>query len=197
MPVAFAVCVIFFTNAPLAKAADEGGFLAALGKSDYQAAGLEKLSEAERARLDALVRAYAEGRYQGQAGQAVVAVAASTASPAYVGQPVAEPSVVPIAATPAPAEKSKVEKPKKVKIDPGTEIEYTTMDTELAGTFAGFERGTIFTLANGQRWKVIGGSYVCGPDPRVKKVRVKPGVLGAFFLEFENVRVRAKVQLLK
>ncbi len=152
------------------------GFSDALGKADYEAAGLEKLSDAERARLDELVKVYAAGKYKAADAQTPPAPAPAATS------------------APAPAPKPKKQ---KVKIDPGTEIEYNTMDTELAGTFAGFEKGTIFTLANGQRWKVIDGTYVCAPDPRIKKVRVKPGILGSFFLEFEKIGTRAKVQLLK
>lgn len=170
-----AACVLFLANAR----ADEK-FSQKLDKSDYDAAGLGKLSDAERARLDALVGAYADGQYR-------TAVVTTEVAPAKNEN--AE----------KPEKPGRPEKPKKqkVQIDPGTEIEYNAMDSELVGTFAGFEKGTVFTLANGQRWKVTDGSYVCGPDPRVRKVRVKPGVFGSFFLEFEKVNVRPKVQLLK
>lgn len=167
-PVVCAAGMIF-----AATAFAEPGFSDGLGKADFKAAGLEKLSGAERARLDALVKAYAAGDYK-----AAEAAAAPAPSPASAPKP--------------PAPKKQI-----VKIDPGAEIEYNTMDSELAGTFAGFEKGTVFTLTNGQRWKVVDGTYVCGPDERVKKVRVKPGVLGSFFLEFEKVGVRAKAQLVK
>lgn len=190
------VCVagMFFTVAGRADA----GFSESISKADYEAAGLKKLSAAQRAKLDALIKAYAAGDYAAAEvnGPAPVAPANAPAPQvAKIEEAPAEVAVAEVVATPAAA----TPKPKKqkVKIDPGTEIEYNTMDSELVGTFAGFEKGTVFTLANGQRWKVIDGVYVCGPDARVNKVRVKPGVFGSFFLEFEKVSVRAKVQLVK
>ncbi|MDF9833367.1 hypothetical protein M2103_001591 [Ereboglobus sp. PH5-5] len=163
------------------------GFSGGLSKADYEAAGLTKLSAAERAHLDALVRAHAAG--------ACVANAETQAA----AKPIGDEPVAVVATDAATAKPKSPPKPnrQKVKVDPGTEIEYNTMELELAGTFAGFEKGTVFTLSNGQRWKVVSGSYSCGPDPRVKKVRVKPGVLGSFFLEFERVKTQAKVKLVK
>ena len=59
--------------------------------------------------------------------------------------------------------------------------------------FAGFTPGTVIVLANGQRWRVVSGSYVTAPMPKVRKVWIEPGVLGSFFLRFEGVGVQPKV----
>jgi hypothetical protein len=81
----------------------------------------------------------------------------------------------------------------KVTLKPGTAVEYETVETALVGDFSGWSVGTLFTLSNGQRWRVVNGSYVAPKDSTPRKVRIVPGVLGSFFLEIEGIRSRPKV----
>ena len=82
----------------------------------------------------------------------------------------------------------------KVMLKPGTEVEYEKAETRLEGQFRGWEKGTIFTLENGQRWQVQEGSYTTPPEVGPHRVVIAPGVLGSFFLEIEGVRQRPKVK---
>ena len=43
--------------------------------------------------------------------------------------------------------------------------------------------------------KYESGSYVSGSDLTIRKVRIEPGVLGAFFLRIDGVSVRPKVRI--
>jgi hypothetical protein len=56
--------------------------------------------------------------------------------------------------------------------------------SHIPGTFYGWGQGSQITLANGQVWQVVdeGGRRMQLQDP---KVRVRRGMMGAFYLEFE------------
>ena len=83
----------------------------------------------------------------------------------------------------------------KVLLTPGTEIEYATVESRIAGDFQGWDGRTLFTLENGQRWQADGsGSYVTSPIAR-PAVKIAPGVLGSFWMTVEGVKSRVKVKL--
>jgi hypothetical protein len=56
--------------------------------------------------------------------------------------------------------------------------------SHIPGLFYGWGQGSQITLANGQVWQVVdeGGRRMQLQDP---KVRVRRGMMGAFYLEFE------------
>jgi hypothetical protein len=84
----------------------------------------------------------------------------------------------------------------KVVLRPGTEIEYTTLDATLAGPFHGWEKGSILTLTNGQRWLVTDDDRYWAPSSgKPVHVRISPGILGSFFMEIEHGG-RPRVQFL-
>lgn len=83
----------------------------------------------------------------------------------------------------------------KVLLRPGTKVEYAEIQSRLTEPFRGWRKGMLFRLENGQIWQVTEGTYVDRAQPAGKSVTVVPGVLGSFFLEFEDVRPRAKVTL--
>ena len=58
------------------------------------------------------------------------------------------------------------------------------IESHIPGTFRGWGQGSQITLANGQVWQVVdeGGRRMQLQDP---KVRVRRGMMGAFYLEFE------------
>lgn len=157
-------CVVLVWVAGL-KAED---FSKTLTIEEFKAAGLDKLSADELARLDSLVR----------------------------NERAVEISKVREETTKAKAENGSAKAAStesllhrmRVVLTPGTDIAYETIETQLIGKYRGFERGTVFTLANGQRWRVIEGSYWSPPrdEDKPRKVKIVPGMLGAFFIEIEG-----------
>ncbi len=169
------------------KAASASPFTSQLSSDDFSSAGLSKLTPAERARLDALVKAY-------ESGELARARAAAAAAQAGAERAANQATVAPSSLTPTqPPEKSGAGWLRRITLNPGTKVEYETVETELVGPFSGWHPGTVFTLNNGQRWKVVTGEYPCPPDPRPHRVKISPGMLGSFFLQIEGIRPRAKV----
>jgi hypothetical protein len=83
----------------------------------------------------------------------------------------------------------------KVFLRPGTQVEYTKLESSLEKPFSGWRTGMIFQLQNGQMWQVVEGEYWVPTQPAGKKVTVVPGMFGSFFLEIEGVRQRVKVKI--
>jgi hypothetical protein len=204
-----------------ARAAEEG-FSQTVRAADFSAAGLEKLTPEELARLDTLVRDYksgvlmaaqreAEATAQAKAvvdAQAVAAKAEARAAAAMraatEAKAAAEAKVAKaeVETQVARAEASRAKESfmggllakAKVVLTPGTEVEYTSIDTQLAVDFRGWSKGTVFILANGQHWQVTDSStYATPPESGPHKVRIVPGALGSFFLEIEGVRQKPRV----
>lgn len=184
--------------------AAEEGFSRALSPADFSAAGLNKLTPEERARLDALVRDYKSGALEAARREAVAAeqarakAEAATARAEAAARSEAERAkkAEEKARVAQAAEKEKGEsllKRAKVLLTPGTQIEYSTLEARIAGDFRGWQPKMIFTLDNGQRWQVVGGeSYVVSSESG-PKVKIVPGALGSFFMHVEGHRQRAKV----
>lgn len=207
------LAVWLICNAGLGAWAEEA-FSRAVPPEDFAAAGLGKLSAEELTKLDALVQRYQSGQLAAARRAAQAEAEAKAAQELKLAQAAAEAKAAEAvkaaqaeaAAAKAEVARSAAAKPAreaksggesnsaKVKLKPGTEIEYERVEAELADVFKGFDPGTVFTLTNGQRWQVVSGSYVCGPKPAVRKVRIEPGVLGSFFMEFEGVSVSPKVK---
>ena len=75
----------------------------------------------------------------------------------------------------------------KVMLTPGTQVEYTTLDATLVPPFHGWQKGTVFTLSNGQRWMASDNdSYWAPLTNQPLHVRIVPGALGSFFMEIEH-----------
>ncbi len=143
-------------------------FLGSLTEQERASIGVEKLTDAEKAQLESLVQRFRQN------------VAAE--SPRTLA---------------SEKEKAKEASPpaRKVRLRLGTEIEYESETTQVVGRFSGWERGTLFVLANGQRWRVIDREgYSTRPREGIEAV-LKPGVLGAVFLEFPELGRRVKVEL--
>lgn len=174
----------------------EDDFSKALRPQDYAAAGLGKLSAEERARLDALVRDYRSGALEAAKREAAAAAQARAAAEARAAKAEADAksSAAAVAKKPEPGP-SLLERA-KVLLTPGTKIEYSTLESRIAGEFRGWAPKTIFKLENGQRWQVVDNeSYVTKPVPG-PAVKISPGVLGAFWMSIEGVNPRVKVQSL-
>jgi hypothetical protein len=149
-------------------------FTGALSPQDFQAAGLGKLTPEELARLNQLVR-----------GQQTGAVAKATAETA---QKVSTAVRAQVQAEDSKRQSAGFVERMKVMLKPGTEIEYTTLDSTLVDVLElRFGKGgTVFTLANGQRWMTADDDDWPDPKRRTVHVRVVPGSMGSFFLDIEH-----------
>lgn len=195
-----------------AVAAAEETFSKAVRPGDFSAAGLSKLSPEELARLDALVRDYKSGALVAAQREIAAAGEARAAAEAKVARAEAETQAAKAdavkaeaarveAAKTAQAEAAKAKKAEsgsllqraKVLLTPGTEIEYVTVESRIAGDFRGWSGKTVFKLENGQRWQVAnGGEYVTPPEPG-PKVKIVPSTLGGFWMTIEGVSMKVRV----
>jgi len=74
------------------------------------------------------------------------------------------------------------------------EAQPKSMDSTVAGEFAGWGPGTRITLANGQVWKVIDDSSAVLPRRSDTKVHIERNVFGTMFLRAEGSNSSAKVR---
>ncbi|MFC5548937.1 hypothetical protein [Massilia aerilata] len=65
--------------------------------------------------------------------------------------------------------------------------------SSVVGRFDGWAPGTIFTLANGQAWKVTDDADAVLPIMQNPKVEITRGLLGAYFLQVEGHANSARV----
>jgi hypothetical protein len=180
----------------LARADDS--FTKALSPEDFQAAGLNKLTPEELARLDALIRGEKAGAVAKAKEETAKAVTETVT--AKVTADVTATVAASVAATvrqQVQAEDQKAAQKKaatagfvdrlKVVLKPGTEIEYSTLDAMLVPPFHGWQKDTILRLTNGQRWLVVDdGNYWVSSTDKPVHVRVVPGMMGSFFMEIEK-----------
>jgi len=157
-----------------ASARADDSFTKALSPADFQAAGLGKLTPDELAKLDLLVR-----------GQQTGAVAKATQE---TTQKVAATVREQVQAEDRKKQSAGFLEKMKVMLKPGTEIEYTTLDSTLVDvTEIDFGRGgAVFTLANGQLWRTAVDDTWPSTRGRTIHVRVIPGSMGGFFMEIEH-----------
>ncbi|MFD0322038.1 hypothetical protein [Lysobacter gummosus] len=66
----------------------------------------------------------------------------------------------------------------------------------LKGEFRGWSSGTVLTLENGQRWRVVEGSLFLGKSVPAPKITIRPGLMGGWYLEAEGQTPKAKVKRL-
>lgn len=69
--------------------------------------------------------------------------------------------------------------------------------TRIVGEFTGWRSGTVFTLDNGQVWKLVDGSRLSGVRIMNPVVTIEPGMLGAWHLKIEGYNKRAQVKRIK
>lgn len=177
-------------------------FTKTLTPEEFHAAGLDKLTPEELARLDALVRGEKAGAVAKAKEETTQAVTAAVTQ--QVTQQVTEQVTQQVTAKVADtvrqqvqAEDKKAEQKKaasssfvdrlKVVLKPGTEIEYTDLDAEIPPPFHGWDKDTIIHLTNGQRWVVTDeGRYWMPTTDRPIHARIVPGMMGSFFMEIEK-----------
>lgn len=71
------------------------------------------------------------------------------------------------------------------------------LESQLVGEFSGWEGKAVFRLKNGQIWQQNDTS-TRAERPRLEpKVRIFPGLLGAYWMEIEGIKQRVKVKPIK
>lgn len=188
-------------------------FTKGLTPEEFASAGLGKLAPAELARLNELVRAQQSGelaraRAEAEARAQAVAEAQVQAAEARArSETAAKVKAETEAKVRAEIAAQKAAEPKKgertsmlgkmrVLLTPGADIEFAKVETQIAGPFRGYEAGEVLTLTNGQRWRVVEGSYWAPARDanKPRRVVIESGVLGSFFLSIEDGG-RPKVKL--
>lgn len=177
----------------LGRAGAAEDFSKRLSAEDFAAAGLSKLTPAELARLDALVRAAHRGELAEVRATTAAQVREETRAQvraettAQVKAELAAEAKASAGVAAAKEEGSLLHR-LRVKLTPGTDIEYATVETQLVGSFRGYKPGTILTLSNGQQWRVVDGSYwsPASEADKPRKVIIEPGALGSFSLKIED-----------
>jgi hypothetical protein len=181
----------------IAPAHAQESFTKSLAPADFQAAGLGKLTPDELAALDALVQGRQTGAVAKAKEETAKVVTEVVSQKVHAEDAKAAQAVVETVRQQTHEEDVKAEQKKsssmgiiekfKVILKPGTEIDYTTLDAMLAPPFVGWEKGTILTLTNGQRWVVTDEGNYWSPKKREPiHVRVEPGALGSFFMEIDK-----------
>ncbi|MBL8526010.1 MAG: hypothetical protein JNN20_20185 [Betaproteobacteria bacterium] len=142
---------------------------------------------------DALARSVREGKPT--ATKPAVVPKATTPAPVAAAPTPATPAAVAVAPAAAAAPSSL---PKQTTQQFGFEQRATTdelnyINSEIVGNFDGWEPTTRITLSNGQVWQIADGSgrYVNLKSPQV---RIRRGILGAFYIEFDGTNHSPKVR---
>lgn len=99
-------------------------------------------------------------------------------------------------APPAPAVTAAAPHPAAAPPPPATAgvAEPDVIHAHIVGKFDGWNEHTRFTLDNGQVWRVTEdgvSTYRARENPAVK---IKKGLLGTYFLEFDELNARVKVE---
>ncbi|HWJ95490.1 MAG TPA: hypothetical protein VNT33_12250, partial [Telluria sp.] len=69
-----------------------------------------------------------------------------------------------------------------------------SIDSTVAGDFAGWRPGSLIRLANGQVWRVVDDSAVELDPVRNPKVSITRNMFGTLFLQVEGTNHSAKVR---
>ena len=181
--------------------AAEETFSKAIPTRDFSAAGLSKLSPEELARLDGLVRDFKSGALEAARREAAVAAEAREKAEAKAARAEAEARTATAKAEAQVRAKDEPEKKTeggllakaRVLLTPGTQVEYSTLESRIVGEFRGWQGRTIFTLENGQRWQSAGETTYVSPPVMNPAVRIGPGMFGTFWMNVEGAKQRVKV----
>jgi hypothetical protein len=158
---------------PVSALPAETDFLKSLPADEYAAAGLNKLTPAELARLVAAVH-----RFQTVRPAAAVPVADAAADKKPPGWFAALLTLDRAGSKPGEAE---------------------PLESTLVGDFSGWGGRTVFRLENGTRWEQQNRSetYVYSPTLHSPAVKITPASLGGFWLAVAGVNERVRVKPLE
>ena len=161
---ALTLATLIALSAP-ALAQDAPPLQQAMSAEEFRAAGLDKLSPEELARLNAWLDRRVEQ-------QATAAVAAAVEQARDEGR------------------REVVEKNRGFFHFGSQE----PIEATVAGEFTGFGNRERYTLDNGQVWQQIDSATLAGVRKDNPRVRIRPGALGAWWMSVDGYNTQAKVQ---
>lgn len=164
--IAAALCVAVPAFAQQAKIEDR------VTAAEFRAAGLNKLSDTELARLNELL-----ARSDAAVGSTTPSGAIAADVEARVAQAREEGRREAAAGVSAPAATSR-----------------EPIESTIPGAFTGFAQGRQYTLANGQVWRQIDGASISGARGNDVAVRVRPGFMGVWWLKVDGYNTQTKVE---
>jgi hypothetical protein len=91
-------------------------------------------------------------------------------------------------AIPMPSRAEAAREAKKHKL-----LDTAPVESSVGSTFAGWAPNERIHLANGQVWQVVDGT-VHAVAPGARKAKIRPGVLGSYFLDIEGVSASPRVR---
>jgi hypothetical protein len=168
----FAVLVSCATTLAIASE----GFLKSLPADQFAAAGLNKLTPEELARLEKII---ADREQIGTKETTAITAAKPVNTETKPSGPGWLRALVTLQET--------SEKPDAAE----------AIVTRLAGDYEGWTGKTVFRLENGQVWQQVGGSERIDDKRTAPTVKIYPGMMGSYWLEVEGVRERVKVRPVK
>jgi lipoprotein-anchoring transpeptidase ErfK/SrfK len=120
------------------------------------------------------------------------------AAPVPMAAPVAAaPAVAAVAPAAAPAVAPEQGFGLRPAVKKQQDLEPASIRSSVVGRFDGWAPGTIFTLANGQVWKVTDDTDAVLPIMQNPNVEITRGLIGAYFLQVEGHTNSARVARIK
>lgn len=159
-----------------------------MSATEFKAAGLERLSAAELAALNAWLDTRGSAAPAGIAGTAAPTPARGTTASASIGDADA-------------LERAREEGRQEVIQKNRGFFDFGStepIESTLVGEFRGFGKGRRFVLANGQEWEQTDTASLAGVRRSEPKVSIKPGVLGSvWYMRIDGYNTSAKVKRVK
>ncbi|MBN8922143.1 MAG: hypothetical protein BGP10_17305 [Rhodanobacter sp. 68-29] len=159
------VFVLLAAVAAAAQAQSAPSLQQSMGSAAFRQAGLDKLSPQELHALEQWLSAHPDAMVPPPSQASSAAVAANRSS--------SHPDA------------------RAAKAEPAR----TVIASRVAGRFGGWQRGTVLTLENGQRWQVVDDSSLSPGKPLdAPAVTIKPGMVGGWLLKVEGYNASARVK---
>ena len=156
-----------------------------MSTAEFKAAGLDKLSAAELAALNAWLNRTVDTQSAAAAEQAR---AEAQRARAEAEQAKAE------AASAREAGRKEVITENRGFLSFGSD---EPIVSNIAGEFRGFGKGQKYTLANGQVWEQVDAAQLAGVRRTDVEVTIKPGMLGAWYMRIKGYNTAASVKRVK
>jgi hypothetical protein len=179
----------------LAAAACADDFTRTMTAEERTAAGLDKLTAEELARLAAAVERYKSGEVavvRHEAEQKVAVVRQEAAVKVAAAEAKAQVAAPGAGRQPGWLGALITLRRTEQKLDEAEELE-----VRLAGTLRSFSGRRNFTLENGQVWQMIEAGSYAGPRLESPVVTIRPGMMGSFWLKVPAAGLRVKVKPVK
>lgn len=144
---------------------------------DFMAAGLNKLSAEELARLNQWLARRPAGAALPSPAPAAAAVTTDAELQARLAQA---------------REEGRREAAGGAQAAPAASRE--PVESHIVGAFNGFARGREYTLANGQVWRQVDSATLSGARGNDIGARIRPGMMGAWWLKVDGYNTQAKVE---